>query len=387
MNGCNTRNDGPADRTHTNSPALPRQRGAGRGRVAALATLAIALAGCSGGEGTANAASSGPTLGPSELAILVAEGDVNGEAIARAYQRARGVPDANVIRVRVPATGHEIGAADFAALKATIDARLPATVHATLLTWTAPSRVVGTCTMSITSALALGFDEQWCANTCAATAPTTYFGSTSRRPFTDFGIRPSMMLGMGSVAEAQALIERGVAAEGIISRGRAMGTGWLVRTNDVARSVRWPDFSALASQSVPGVVFNYLDNSSGSGSNAVVNQTSVLFYFTGLANVPQINTHTWLPGAAADHLTSFGGYLPSGQLGQMLATDWLRAGATASYGTVAEPCNFTDKFPRASTLVNRYQAGDTLVEAYWKSVRTPGQGLFVGEPLARPWAR
>jgi uncharacterized protein (TIGR03790 family) len=349
--------------------------------------LAIALAGCSGGEGTANAASSGPTLGPSELAILVAEGDVNGEAIARAYQRARGVPDANVIRVRVPATGHEIGAADFAALKATIDARLPATVHATLLTWTAPSRVVGTCTMSITSALALGFDEQWCANTCAATAPTTYFGSTSRRPFTDFGIRPSMMLGMGSVAEAQALIERGVAAEGIISRGRAMGTGWLVRTNDVARSVRWPDFSALASQSVPGVVFNYLDNSSGSGSNAVVNQTSVLFYFTGLANVPQINTHTWLPGAAADHLTSFGGYLPSGQLGQMLATDWLRAGATASYGTVAEPCNFTDKFPRASTLVNRYQAGDTLLEAYWKSVRTPGQGLFVGEPLARPWAR
>jgi hypothetical protein len=37
--------------------------------------------------------------------------------------------------------------------------------------------------------------------------------------------------------------------------------------------------------------------------------------------------------------------------------------------------------------VNRYQAGDTLLEAYWKSVRTPGQGLFVGEPLARPWAR
>jgi hypothetical protein len=54
---------------------------------------------------------------------------------------------------------------------------------------------------------------------------------------------------------------------------------------------------------------------------------------------------------------------------------------------VAEPCNITDQFPRASTLVNRYQAGDTLLEAYWKSVRTPGQGLFVGEPLARPWAR
>jgi xylose isomerase len=28
-----------------------------------------------------------------------------------------------------------------------------------------------------------------------------------------------------------------------------------------------------------------------------------------------------------------------------------------------------------------------LIEAYWKSVAWPGQGLFVGEPLARPWGR
>lgn len=29
--------------------------------------------------------------------------------------------------------------------------------------------------------------------------------------------------------------------------------------------------------------------------------------------------------------------------------------------------------------------GDTLLEAYWKSVAMPGQGLFIGEPLARPF--
>jgi uncharacterized protein (TIGR03790 family) len=102
--------------------------------------------------------------------------------------------------------------------------------------------------------------------------------------------------------------------------------------------------------------------------------------------VAQIASNRWLPGAAADHLTSFGGVLPDGN-GQMPATEWLRAGATASYGTVAEPCNYADKFPRASVLVGRYRRGDTLLEAYWKSVRWPGQGLFLGEPLARPWAR
>ena len=31
------------------------------------------------------------------------------------------------------------------------------------------------------------------------------------------------------------------------------------------------------------------------------------------------------------------------------------------------------------------ELGDTLIEAYWKSVQQPGEGIFIGEPLARPW--
>jgi hypothetical protein len=36
-------------------------------------------------------------------------------------------------------------------------------------------------------------------------------------------------------------------------------------------------------------------------------------------------------------------------------------------------------------LLKHYLRGDTLLEAYWKSVEMPGQGLFIGEPLARPY--
>jgi len=32
-----------------------------------------------------------------------------------------------------------------------------------------------------------------------------------------------------------------------------------------------------------------------------------------------------------------------------------------------------------------YLGGESLVEAYWKSVLMPGQGVFVGDPLARPF--
>ncbi len=36
--------------------------------------------------------------------------------------------------------------------------------------------------------------------------------------------------------------------------------------------------------------------------------------------------------------------------------------------------------------MRHYSHGETIIEAYWKSVLMPGQGLFIGEPLSRPYA-
>jgi hypothetical protein len=38
----------------------------------------------------------------------------------------------------------------------------PATTQALLVTWDQPSRVQGTCAMSLTSALTFGFDARYC---------------------------------------------------------------------------------------------------------------------------------------------------------------------------------------------------------------------------------
>ena len=76
---------------------------------------------------------------------------------------------------------------------------------------------------------------------------------------------------------------------------------------------------------------------------------------------------------------------PGRGLGQTSALDWLSAGATGSYGTSSEPCNYRAKFPEIGIVMARYLGGETLVEAYWKSVLMPGQGVFVGDPLARPF--
>jgi uncharacterized protein (TIGR03790 family) len=366
---------------------IPRSRPA-PGRVsAALWLAALALAACGGGGGAADGSSTpGPVLalGAADLAVLIAEGDATSEAIGAAYQRARGIPDAHVLRLAVPRGSDTIADADFTALKAQLDARLPASVQATLVTWMQPSRVVGTCVMGLTSALAFGYDTAYCTNTCASTRASSYFDSASSKPWTDLRIRPSMMLGASTLEEAQALIARGQAADGSWASGQGAGTAVAIRTSDAVRSVRFGDFQVLAATAYPRLTVQYIDNAAGGNGDFVAGQSGLMFYFTGLVNVPQIASNRYLPGALADHLTSWGGYLPDA-LGQMPSTDWLRAGATASFGTVAEPCAIAEKFPQATVAVRRYQRGETLIEAYWKSVRMPGQGLFLGEPLARPW--
>ncbi len=52
---------------------------------------------------------------------------------------------------------------------------------------------------------------------------------------------------------------------------------------------------------------------------------------------------------------------------------------------MVEPCNYATKFPSVPIVVSHYFRGETLLEAYWKSVLWPGEGLFAGEPLARPF--
>ena len=92
-----------------------------------------------------------------------------------------------------------------------------------------------------------------------------------------------------------------------------------------------------------------------------------------------------LPGAIADHLSSFGGMLSDSS--QMSALTWLEAGATGSYGAVVEPRNLPQKFPQPAIVIGRYIQGETRIEAYWKSVAWRGQGVFIGEPLATPFRR
>jgi uncharacterized protein (TIGR03790 family) len=309
-------------------------------------------------------------LGPQYLAIVINDADPLSKSIGEYYIAKRGIPAGNVIHVSFKPGSKNMSPKTFRAIKGAVDKQTPASVQAYALSWTAPYRVG--C-MSITTAFAAGYDEEFCAMGCKPTRTSPYFNTNSTRPFTDFGWRPAMMLAGEDFESAKKLIDRGVAADGT----HPDGTAYLLSTSNKERNER--------ARFYPGIQMMQSDrlNIEILRSDILKHRTDVMFYFTGLASVKGIDTNRYRPGAIADHLTSTGGQLTGSN--QMSSLRWLSAGATGSYGTVVEPCAFVQKFPRPNVVIDRYLNGETLLEAYWKSVEWPGQGVFIGEPLAAPY--
>ena len=306
-----------------------------------------------------------------ELALIINDDDPLSRQIGEYYQNARRLPAANLIHVHFPPGRSALSKDEFAQLKAEIDHATAPHIQAYAVAWSAPYRVG--C-MSMTSALAFGFNDEYCSPKCGPTKASTYFNSPSLYPASDHQMRPSMMLAGTTFEQVKALIDRGVASDQQFPGGRA----YLLSTPDKTRSVRAAYFD-LTAKELKGVFSIEIIE-----AGAIENRNDVLFYFTGLPQVPQLNTLGFLPGALADHLTSFGGQLTDSS--QMSSLRWLEAGATASYGTVMEPCNHPQKFPFPAIAMYHYASGASAIEAYWKSVAWPGEGVFIGEPLARPFA-
>lgn len=305
-----------------------------------------------------------------ELAVIVNRDDPLSVAIGEYYRAARRIPAVNVISVRFAPGKPVMTRAEFERVKRGVDRRTPKTVQAYALTWAQPYRV--DC-MSITSAFAFGFDPAHCASGCRPTKSSAYFHSASVTPYGDYRIRPTMALAATRLEDAKRLIDRGVRADYI----QPEGTAYLLDTSDMHRNVRAAVYDELIDRLRDQIAIERVR------TEYLTDKGDVLFYFTGRADVPGLDTLRFVPGAIADHLTSTGGQLTDS--GQMSSLKWLEAGATGSYGAVVEPCNFLGKFPDPRLVMGHYLAGATLIEAYWKGVQMPGQGIFIGEPLARPF--
>ncbi len=312
-----------------------------------------------------------------DLGLVINTADPYSVEVGEVYARARKLAPAQVLRLELPVKP-SLTNEEFQVLSERIAARFGPSIQALALAWKQP---YGVACNSITGALALGVDSGRCAALCAPSKRSPYFASPSARPFTDLQLRPSMLIAARDAAQAKTLIRRGLAADRSLGlRGAPPVHAYYVITDDKARSVRAPLFPPPGRIPRVGIEVHL------ESTQALENVGRVLLYQTGVPRVDKLDTVRFVPGALADHLTSYGGQLDEPGR-QMSVLDWIAAGATASYGSVSEPCSHAQKFPHPQLLLLNYAQGATAIEAYWKSVAWPQQGLFVGDPLAAPFAR
>jgi uncharacterized protein (TIGR03790 family) len=314
-----------------------------------------------------------------ELGLVINLADPYSVEVGEYYRRMRQIPPENIMRVTLPHKP-QIDAAELELLREQVTRHFDARVQALALAWVEPW--AASC-QSITTALTLGLDPDLCSHTCAPARMSPLFNSASGAPFRDHGLRPSMLVAAADATQARALIDRGLASDHTLGLlGSPPVHAWFMSTRDGARNVRAALFPP------PGVVGRPPLQVHVEKADELRDKRAIVLMQTGLPtlNPGALDSLEFVPGALADHLTSFGGRLTD-PLGQTSALAWISAGATASYGTVSEPCNHLQKFPHPQLLLLHYAQGSSAIEAYWKSVAWPAQGLFIGDPLAAPFAR
>jgi len=324
--------------------------------------------------------------------VVVNTNSTNSIDLGNYYAKAHGIPNHHICSLGIATNLATLTSNEFQTL-----VRGPITNHIAtenligqidfvVLCQDLPTRVENT--EGITAALFYGFKNApsyWTAGcNLPANTSNTYFqtersfrsddGWNSTNGFIAFHIIAS------NLPTAKLVVDRGAAAQSSFPASAI----YLYMIGEISRSGREQhyantqfSFRSLPELPIPCVFGPQYSNLSS--------KTNVMGYQDGMANIPLIvrTNNLWISGAYADYLTSSGGRIPPS--GQSTVLDWMEIGATASYGTVEEPCAYPEKFP--DPLMGFYYArGFSIGESYAMGVEAPYQGLFAGDPLAAPFA-
>ncbi len=329
------------------------------------------------------------------IVVVVNQTSTNSVQLGNYYCERRQVPPQNLLRISWSGSNVEWTVSDFttyllnplAAMLA--ERQLTNQIDYVLLSMDIPYRVTASNGMnSTTAALFYRFKTNDCPSCqypgCTLPEYTSNAYAASEGVFRETPpVSPgtnswlAMMLTGSSPARAKATVDQAIISDG----SSPTQTVFLVHNDfDPIRGIRYAEYN--------GSIFD----------NAVLAAEHVVWTNAPYPDIPGyqlgsqfglssfgLPSNLFAPGAIADNLTSFGGFIFD-SLGQTTALDYLNAGSTASYGTIIEPCAYLEKFPSPQDYF--YQArGFSIAECYYMSLKNPYEGLLLGEPLAAPFAR
>ena len=327
--------------------------------------------------------------GPLNALVVVNGASRDSRALGAYYLEKHGIPQSHLCSIKVNPRAPSLSLAEFER-----DVRLPilahlanhglaGQIHYLVLCLDIPSRVEND--NGITSALFYGYKPATPgAPQChvASNSVNQYYGAETAYTATAGWNRTNapipFLLTAADLETAKQVVDRGAASVAAFPDG-----AFYLHGGGPARNVRHPAYSAVARHfALFGQAAHLEIDTAGTPPPA----RPVLGYLAGLAYLPtNFVDLAFAPGAIAEHLTSCAGMIPEPCESQSSVWDWMRLGATASYGTVTEPCAFREKFPDPM-ITFWYLRGFTAGEALAMSVRNPYQGIWVGDPLAAPFA-
>jgi uncharacterized protein (TIGR03790 family) len=328
------------------------------------------------------------------VAIIVNQNSTNSVQLGNYYRQMRNVPPQNLLRINWTGTNTEWSLTDYTTtllnpfLAMLASRQLTNQIDYIVLSMDIPYIVSnGTNGVnSTTSTLFYGFknDPGQFGSDCEITDSSTNLYAASESIFrstppisASSNSWLATMITANTLATAEMVVAQGASSDGTFPTQ----TVWLGKSTDTSRNTRFTEFD--------NTVFNTRLRGNYSvqrtnDNNAIFNGL-VLGFQNGLADFSISPTPLFVPGAMADCLTSFGGEIFQ-DTGQTTLLAFLGAGASGSYGTVTEPCNYLNKFPDAQNYF--YQSrGFSLGECYYQSLTNTYEGLVCGEPLAAPFAQ
>lgn len=337
------------------------------------------------------------------VVVVVNQSSTNSVELGNYYCEKRGVPPQNVLRINWTGSATDWTRTNLdAVLRAPLNAMLASRqlsnqIDFVLLSMDIPYRVnenTGASATSgynsTTSVLFYGFKPDGCDLNCPAGLPSCNLPSASSNAYAGseavFRQVPpgnvtsnswlAVMLTASNLAQAKLIVDRGVVADATFPTQ----TVYLAKSYDPIRSLRYEQIDDGIFDTRLRAVCTVLPTNASSPAGL----GSLLGFQIGV-QLFAMSPNTFVPGAIADNLTSYSGDLFSSP-DHTRVLDFIHAGATASYGTVVEPCAYLEKF--ASSRNYFYQArGFSIAECYYQSLTNPYQGIIVGEPLCAPFAR
>jgi len=326
------------------------------------------------------------------VVVVVNQNSTNSVQLGNYYCQQRNVPPQNYLRIDWPGTNTDWANADFTnyllnPLLAMLSSRqLTNQIDYVVLSMDIPYRVTDSSSAAInstTSTLFYGFKpDPNLPCSIAAGSSNQYAGSEGIFRETP-PISPDsnsflvMMITASNLPSAKLVVDQGVASDSTFPTE----TVYLAKSIDTARNVRY----ALSDNAIFNTRLRGNYSMEPTNSYGIEGFGTILGAQTGGYNYP-ISGVSFVPGSMADNLTSYGGVIFQGNSAQLNILSFLLAGASGTYGTVDEPCNYLEKFPTPQDYF--YQArGFSLAECYYQSITNPYQGLLLGEPLAAPFAK